>query len=145
MVLQRVKEAAEKAKKELSTATTTNINLPFISMNASGPLHFDMNLTRAKFDELTHDLVERTVIPVQNALRDAGLSASELSKVLLVGGSTRIPAVQDKVKQLTGHEPNKSLNPDECVALGASIQGGKLAGDAGAARHAQPPRVRRAP
>ena len=132
MALQRLKEAAEKAKKELSSATTTNINLPFISMNASGPLHFDMNLTRAKFDELTHDLVERTAIPVQNALKDAGLTAAEISKVLLVGGSTRIPAVQDKVKQLTGQEPNKSLNPDECVALGASVQGGKLAGDAGA-------------
>ena len=132
MALQRLREAAEKAKKELSSATTTNINLPFISMNANGPLHFDVTLTRAKFDELTHDLVERTAIPVQNALKDAGLSASELSKVLLVGGSTRIPAVQDKVKQLTGHEPSKTLNPDECVAIGASIQGGKLAGDAGA-------------
>ena len=132
MALQRVREAAEKAKKELSSATTTNINLPFISMNASGPLHLDMNLTRAKFDELTHDLVERTAGPVQNALRDAGVSPSELGKVLLVGGSTRIPAVQDKVKMLTGHEPSKTLNPDECVALGASIQGGKLAGDAGA-------------
>ncbi len=132
MALQRLKEAAEKAKKELSTATTTNINLPFISMNASGPLHFDMNLSRAKFDELTHDLVERTAIPVQNALKDAGLTAAELGQVLLVGGSTRIPAVQDKVKQLTGKEPSKSLNPDECVALGASVQGGKLAGDAGA-------------
>jgi molecular chaperone DnaK len=132
MALQRLREAAEKAKKELSSSTTTNINLPFITANETGPKHFEMDLTRAKFDELTHDLVERTVIPVQNALKDAGLSASELSKVLLVGGSTRIPAVQDKVKQLTGHEPNKSLNPDECVALGASIQGGKLAGDAGA-------------
>ncbi len=132
MALQRLKEAAEKAKKELSSSTTTNINLPFITANETGPKHFEMDLTRAKFDELTHDLVELTVIPVQNALKDAGLSASELSKVLLVGGSTRIPAVQDKVKQLTGHEPNKSLNPDECVALGASIQGGKLAGDAGA-------------
>ena len=132
MALQRVREAAEKAKKELSSATTTNINLPFISMNASGPLHLDMNLTRAKFDELTHDLVERTAGPVQNALRDAGVAPSELGKVLLVGGSTRIPAVQDKVKMLTGQEPSKSLNPDECVALGASIQGGKLAGDAGA-------------
>ena len=132
MALQRVREAAEKAKKELSSATTTNINLPFISMNASGPLHLDINLTRAKFDELTHDLVERTAGPVQNALRDAGVSPSELGKVLLVGGSTRIPAVQDKVKMLTGHEPSKTLNPDECVALGASIQGGKLAGDAGA-------------
>ena len=132
MALQRLKEAAEKAKKELSSATTTNINLPFITANQDGPKHFDMNLTRAKFDELTHDLVERTAVPVQNALKDAGLNASELSKVLLVGGSTRIPAVQDKVKQLTGHEPSKSLNPDECVAIGASIQGGKLAGDAGA-------------
>ena len=132
MALQRLKEAAEKAKKELSSSTTTNINLPFITANETGPKHFEMDLTRAKFDELTHDLVEMTVVPVQNALRDAGLSTSELSKVLLVGGSTRIPAVQDKVKQLTGHEPNKSLNPDECVALGASIQGGKLAGDAGA-------------
>ncbi len=132
MALQRLKEAAEKAKKELSTATTTNINLPFISMNSDGPLHFDMNLTRAKFDELTHDLVERTAAPVQAALRDAGISPSELGRVLLVGGSTRVPAVQEKVKQLTGHEPSKTLNPDECVAIGASIQGGKLAGDAGA-------------
>ncbi|MBR5474477.1 MAG: molecular chaperone DnaK [Lachnospiraceae bacterium] len=132
MAMQRLKEAAEKAKKELSSATTTNINLPFITATAEGPKHLDMNLSRAKFDELTHDLVERTAIPVQNALRDAGLSASELGKVLLVGGSTRVPAVQEKVKQLTGKEPNKSLNPDECVALGASIQGGKLAGDAGA-------------
>lgn len=132
MSLQRLKEAAEKAKKELSSATTTNINLPFITATAEGPKHFDMNLTRAKFDELTHDLVERTATPVQNALRDAGLTASDLSKVLLVGGSTRIPAVQEKVKMLTGHEPSKTLNPDECVAIGASIQGGKLAGDAGA-------------
>ncbi|HBY72859.1 MAG TPA: molecular chaperone DnaK [Lachnospiraceae bacterium] len=132
MAMQRLREAAEKAKKELSSATTTNINLPFITATADGPKHFDMNLTRAKFDELTADLVERTALPVQNALRDAGLNASELSKVLLVGGSTRIPAVQEKVKQLTGQEPSKNLNPDECVALGASIQGGKLAGDAGA-------------
>ena len=132
MAMQRLREAAEKAKKELSSATTTNINLPFITATAEGPKHFDMNLTRAKFDELTHDLVERTVIPVQNALKDAGLEMSDISKVLLVGGSTRIPAVQDKVRQLTGKEPNKSLNPDECVAIGASIQGGKLAGDAGA-------------
>ncbi|SCY30933.1 molecular chaperone DnaK [Lachnospiraceae bacterium XBB2008] len=132
MALQRLKEAAEKAKKELSSATTTNINLPFITATSEGPKHFDMNLTRAKFDELTHDLVEKTAIPVQNAMRDAGLNNSDLTKVLLVGGSTRIPAVQEKVKQLTGKEPNKSLNPDECVALGASIQGGKLAGDAGA-------------
>ena len=132
MALQRLKEAAEKAKKELSTATTTNINLPFITANAEGPKHLDMNLTRAKFDELTSDLVERTAIPVQNALKDAGLSASELSKVLLVGGSTRMLAAQEKVKQLTGKEPSKTLNPDECVAIGAAIQGGKLAGDAGA-------------
>ncbi|HIR25259.1 MAG TPA: molecular chaperone DnaK, partial [Candidatus Egerieimonas faecigallinarum] len=132
MALQRLKEAAEKAKKELSSATTTNINLPFITATAEGPKHFDMDLTRAKFDELTRDLVELTAEPVRRALSDAGLSASELGKVLLVGGSTRIPAVQDKVKQLTGHEPSKSLNPDECVALGASVQGGKLAGDAGA-------------
>ena len=132
MALQRLKEAAEKAKKELSSATTTNINLPFITATAEGPKHFDMNLSRAKFDELTHDLVEKTTEPVQNALRDAGLTSADLGQVLLVGGSTRIPAVQDKVKQLTGKEPSKSLNPDECVALGASIQGGKLAGDAGA-------------
>ncbi len=132
MALQRLKEAAEKAKKELSSATTTNINLPFITATAEGPKHFDMNLTRAKFDELTRDLVERTAVPVQNALKDAGLTNGDITKVLLVGGSTRIPAVQDKVKQLTGKEPNKSLNPDECVAIGASIQGGKLAGDAGA-------------
>ncbi len=132
MALQRLKEAAEKAKKELSSATTTNINLPFITATSEGPKHFDMNLSRAKFDELTHDLVEKTAIPVQNALRDAGLSSSEIGKVLLVGGSTRVPAVQEKVKQLTGKEPSKNLNPDECVAIGASIQGGKLAGDAGA-------------
>ena len=132
MALQRLKEAAEKAKKELSSATTTNINLPFITATAEGPKHFDMNLTRAKFDELTHDLVEKTAEPVRRALSDAGITASELGQVLLVGGSTRIPAVQDKVKQLTGKEPSKNLNPDECVALGASVQGGKLAGDAGA-------------
>ncbi len=132
MAMQRLKEAAEKAKKEVSTATTTNINLPFITATSEGPKHLDMNLTRAKFDELTHDLVERTAIPVQNALRDAGITASELGKVLLVGGSTRMIAAQEKVKQLTGKEPSKSLNPDECVAIGAAIQGGKLAGDAGA-------------
>ena len=132
MALQRLTESAEKAKKELSSATTTNINLPFITATSEGPKHFDMNLTRAKFDELTHDLVEKTAEPVTRALSDAGISASELGQVLLVGGSTRIPAVQDKVKQLTGKEPSKSLNPDECVALGASVQGGKLAGDAGA-------------
>ena len=132
MAMQRIKEAAEKAKQELSSATTTNINLPFISMNESGPLHFDMTLTRAKFDELTNDLVQKTSEPVTRALSDAGISASELGQVLLVGGSTRIPAVQEEVKRLTGKEPSKSLNPDECVALGASVQGGKLAGDAGA-------------
>ena len=132
MAMQRFKEAAEKAKKELSSSTTTNINLPFITETAEGPKHFEMNLTRAKFNELTAHLVERTATPVSKALNDAGLNASELSKVLLVGGSTRIPAVQDKVKQLTGKEPFKGINPDECVAIGASIQGGKLAGDAGA-------------
>jgi molecular chaperone DnaK len=132
MAMQRLKEAAEKAKKELSASTTTNINLPFITATAEGPKHFDMDLTRAKFEELVHDLIERTAEPVKRALSDAGISASELGKVLLVGGSTRVPAVQDKVRQLTGHEPSKTLNPDECVALGASIQGGKLAGDAGA-------------
>ena len=129
MALQRLKEAAEKAKKELSSATTTNINLPFITATAEGPKHFDMNLTRAKFDELTHDLVEKTAEPVTRALSDAGITAAELGQVLLVGGSTRIPAVQEEVKRLTGKEPSKSLNPDECVALGASVQGGKLAGD----------------
>ncbi len=132
VALQRLKEAAEKAKKELSSATTTNINLPYITATAEGPKHFDMNLTRAKFEELVHDLVERTAVPVQNAMKDAGLNYSDISKVLLVGGSTRVPCVQAKVQQLTGKEPNKSLNPDECVAIGASIQGGKLAGDAGA-------------
>ena len=132
MAMQRLKEAAEKAKKELSTATTTTINLPFITATAEGPKHLDMTLTRAKFDELTSDLIERTAIPVQNALRDAGITASELGKVLLVGGSTRMLSAQEKVKQLTGKEPSKSLNPDECVAIGAAIQGGKLAGDAGA-------------
>ena len=132
MALQRLKEAAEKAKKELSTTTTTNINLPFITATAEGPKHLDMNLTRAKFDELTSDLIERTAVPVQNALRDAGLTAADLSKVLLVGGSTRMISAQEKVKQVTGKEPTRSFNPDECVAIGAAIQGGKLAGDAGA-------------
>ena len=132
MAMQRLKEAAEKAKKELSSATTTNINLPFITATADGPKHFDMDLTRAKFEELIHDLVEKTAIPVQNAMKDAGLSNSDIGKVLLVGGSTRVPCVVEKVKQLTGQEPSKNLNPDECVAIGASIQGGKLAGDAGA-------------
>ena len=132
MALQRLKEAAEKAKKELSSATTTNINLPFITATSEGPKHFDMNLTRAKFDELTRDLVDKTAEPVRRALSDAGITAADLGQVLLVGGSTRIPAVQEEVKRLTGKEPSKSLNPDECVALGASIQGAKLAGDAGA-------------
>ena len=132
MALQRLKEAAEKAKKELSSATTTNINLPFITATADGPKHLDMNLTRAQFNELTKDLIERTAIPVQNALNDAGITAAELGKLLLVGGSTRMPAAQEKVKMITGHEPSKTLNPDECVAIGAAIQGGKLAGDAGA-------------
>ena len=132
MALQRLKEAAEKAKIELSAASTTNVNLPFITATNEGPKHFDMTLTKAKFDELTSALVEKTAEPVKRALSDAGINASELGKVLLVGGSTRIPAVQDKVKQLTGQEPSKALNPDECVALGAAVQGGKLAGDAGA-------------
>ena len=132
MAMQRLKEAAEKAKKELSSATTTNINLPFITANQDGPKHFDMNLTRAKFDELTADLVDRTKGPVSTALADAGLTAADLDKVLLVGGSTRIIAVQEEVKRLTGKEPFKGINPDECVAIGACIQGGKLAGDAGA-------------
>ena len=129
MAMQRLKEAAEKAKKELSASATTNINLPFITATAEGPKHFDMDLSRAKFEELISDLVERTAIPVQNAMRDAGLSNSDIGKVLLVGGSTRVPCVQEKVRQLTGQEPSKTLNPDECVALGASIQGGKLSGD----------------
>ncbi len=132
MAMQRLKEAAEKAKKELSTTTTTNINLPFITANAEGPKHLDVTLTRAKFDELTASLVEATMQPVRNALKDADLQASELDKILLVGGSTRIPAVQDAVKKLTGKEADKGINPDECVAIGASIQGGKLAGDEGA-------------
>ena len=132
MAMQRLKEAAEKAKKELSSSTTTNINLPFITANETGPKHFEMDLTKAKFDELTADLVDATAEPVRKALADAGITAADLGKVLLVGGSTRIPAVQDKVKELTGKEPSKNLNPDECVAIGAAIQGGKLAGDAGA-------------
>lgn len=132
MAMQRLKEAAEKAKKELSSSTTTNINLPFITATAEGPKHFDVDLTRAKFEELIADLVEKTALPVQNAMKDAGLTNADLGKVLLVGGSTRIPCVVEKVKQLTGQEPSKNLNPDECVAVGASVQGGKLAGDAGA-------------
>ena len=131
MALQRLREAAEKAKKELSTATTTNINLPFITATAEGPKHLDITLTRAKFDELTLDLIERTAVPVQNALKDAGITASDLGKVLLVGGSTRMINAQDKVKALTGMEPSKSINPDEGVAIGAGIQGGKLSGEAG--------------
>lgn len=131
VALQRITEEAEKAKKELSSAQTVNINLPFITTTKAGPVHLDMNITRAKFNELTSDLVERTTGPVITALNDAGITKSELNKVLLVGGSTRIPAVQDKVRQLTGLEPSKNMNPDECVALGASIQGGKLAGDSG--------------
>ncbi len=132
MAMQRLKEAAEKAKKELSTVTTTNINLPFITMNQDGPKHLDVTLSRAKFDELTADLVDGTMQPVRQALADAGLSANEIDKVLLVGGSTRIPAVQEAVKKHTGKEPFKGINPDECVAVGAAIQGGKLAGDEGA-------------
>ena len=133
MAMQRIIEASEKAKIELSSASTTNINLPFITMGSDGaPRHLDMTLTKAKFDELTADLVEATAEPVNRALSDAGLTAADLGKVLLVGGSTRIPAVQDKVRQLTGYEPSKNLNPDECVAIGASIQGGKLAGDSAA-------------
>lgn len=131
MALQRLREAAEKAKKELSTSTQTNINLPFITATSDGPKHLDMTLSRADFDKLTHDLIERTATPVTNALNDAGITSSELSKVLLVGGSTRMINAQEKVKQLTGHEPSKTLNPDECVAIGAGIQGGKLAGEAG--------------
>ena len=130
--MQRLKDEAEKAKKELSTATTTEINLPFITATAEGPQHLAMTLTRAKFDELTADLIERTVIPVQNAMRDAGITNADLGKVLLVGGSTRMLNAQEKVKQLTGMEPSKTLNPDECVAIGAAVQGGKLAGDSSA-------------
>ena len=132
MAMQRLKEAAEKAKKELSSQTVTNINLPFITATADGPKHFDMDLTRAKFDELTDELVEKTRGPVNQALEDAGLSANEIDKVLLVGGSTRIIAVKDAVKTITGKDPFQGINPDECVAIGACIQGGKLAGDAGA-------------
>ena len=132
MAMQRIKEAAEKAKKELSSSTTSNINLPFITATTEGPKHLDITLTRAKFDELTADLVQATMDPVNTALKDANLSANQLNKILLVGGSTRIPAVQEAVKKITGKEPFKGINPDECVALGAALQGGKLAGDAGA-------------
>ena len=129
MSLQRLKEAAEKAKKELSSTMTTNINLPFITATASGPIHLNMDITRAKFNELTHDLVEKTIEPVKECIKDAGINVSDLDKVLLVGGSTRIPAVQDEVKALTGKDPQKDINPDECVALGAAIQGGVLTGE----------------
>ncbi|MDO5725294.1 MAG: molecular chaperone DnaK [Tissierellia bacterium] len=129
MSLQRLKEAAEKAKKELSSALTTNINLPFISGTTTGPLHLNMDISRAKFNELTHHLVEKTIEPVKEAMADAKLSASDIDKVILVGGSTRIPAVQDEVKKLVGKDPQKDINPDECVAIGAAIQGGVLSGD----------------
>ena len=129
MALQRLKEAAEKAKIELSSVMTTNINLPFITADANGPKHMDINLTRAKFNELTADLVERTLGPTRSALQDAGISASEIDKVILVGGSTRIPAVQESIEKLTGKEPHKGINPDECVALGAAIQAGVLTGE----------------
>lgn len=129
MAMQRLKEAAEKAKIELSGVMTTNINLPFITADASGPKHLDMTLTRAKFDELTADLVEKTMEPTRNAMNDAGLSASDIAKVLMVGGSSRIPAVQEAVKRITGKEPDNGINPDECVAIGAAIQGGVLGGD----------------
>ena len=129
MSLQRLKEAAEKAKKELSSTMSTNINLPFIAASQSGPLHLNMDVSRAKFDELTADLVKKTEGPVKDALKDAGLNANEIDKVLLVGGSTRIPAVQECIKKLTGKQPQKDINPDECVALGAAIQGGVLSGD----------------
>ncbi|ERI90247.1 chaperone protein DnaK [Clostridiales bacterium oral taxon 876 str. F0540] len=129
MALQRLKEAAEKAKIELSSSLQTNINLPFITADATGPKHIDMNLTRAKFNELTHDLVEATIEPMRKALADAGLSINEVDKVILVGGSTRIPAVQEAVKNFTGKEPSKGVNPDECVAVGAAIQAGVLTGE----------------
>lgn len=129
MAMQRIKEESEKAKKELSTTQQTHISMPFISANESGPLHIDIDLTRAKFDELTKDLVQRTLKPVQDALKDAGLTKNDIDEIILVGGSTRIPAVQELIKKELGKEPNKSVNPDECVAMGAAIQGGVLAGD----------------
>lgn len=129
VAMKRLLEESEKAKIALSSSVTTNINLPYLTTDRSGPLHMDLNLTRAKFEELTRDLTERTAGPVRTALSDAGITASQLGKVLLVGGSTRIPSVQEKVRELTGQEPSKNLNPDECVALGAAIQGGKLSGD----------------
>jgi len=131
MALQRLKEAAEAAKKELSSAMASNINLPFITATQEGPKHLNIDLTRAKFNELTHFLVEKTVEPVKKAMSDAKLSSSQIDKVLLVGGSTRIPAVQEVVKRLTGKDPDKGINPDECVALGAAIQGGVLTGEFG--------------
>ena len=131
MAMQRLREEAEKAKKELSSVTSVNINIPFITMEKDGPKHLDVTLTRAKFEELIYDLVEQTALPVQNTLRDAGLTPDQLDKVLLVGGSTRVPAVQEKVRKLIGIEASHNLNPDECVALGAAIQGGKLAGESG--------------
>lgn len=131
MAMQRLREEAEKAKKELSSVTSVNINIPFITMEKDGPKHLDVTLTRAKFEELIYDLVEQTALPVQNTLRDAGLTPNQLDKVLLVGGSTRVPAVQEKVRKLIGIEASHNLNPDECVALGAAIQGGKLAGESG--------------
>mgnify|MGYP000329196042 CR=1 FL=1 len=129
--VQRIKEEAEKAKKELSSSMTVQINLPFIAVGKDGPKHMDITLTRSKFEELTSDLIDQTAGPVHQALSDAGISTSELHMVLLVGGSTRMPAVSEKVRQLTGKEPSKNMNPDECVALGAAIQGGKIAGEAG--------------
>ena len=129
MALQRLKEAAEKAKKELSSAQTTNINLPFITVTADGPLHLNMDLTRAKFDQLTADLVNKSIEPMKKAMADAGVSNNDLAKVILVGGSTRIPAVQDAVKKVTGKEPFKGINPDECVSIGAAIQAGVLTGE----------------
>ena len=129
MAMQRLREAAEKAKIELSGVLTTNINLPFITAGAEGPKHLDMDLTRAKFDELTADLVERTMEPTRKAMADAGLSASDINKVILVGGSSRIPAVQEALKKFIGKEPYRGVNPDECVAVGAAIQAGVLAGE----------------
>ena len=129
MAMQRLKEAAEKAKIELSGVMSTNVNLPFITADATGPKHLDITMTRAKFEELTRDLVDRTIAPMQNALRDAGMTASEVDRVILVGGSTRIPAVQEAVRKVTGKEPYRNINPDECVAVGAAIQGGVLGGE----------------
>ena len=129
MAMQRIKEAAEKAKMELSSATQTNINLPFITVSENGPLHMNMEITRAKFEQLTSSLVEKTIDPMKKAMSDAGITGSDIAKVILVGGSTRIPAVQEAVKKVTGKEPFKGINPDECVALGAAVQGGVLTGD----------------